>query len=221
MKLLVLLLATACYGSTVYVLPALPYSTVGTSPIILHALSQSPAVTRIGKPGITFRAPTPVQYFAPIHVAAPVQYAAPAPVATQVRTFQVAAPGQYAAPAPAATQVQTFQVATPGQYAAPTPVVVAAAPEPLLAPDPPLPSVGEPFVGGQFHAQDEAGQYSFAHWGGPNTRVETRDFLGRTSGSFAYVNPDGDVEVRKYGASPATGFRVAASDLPADTPKVS
>merc|ERR1712121_368043 len=73
-----------------------------------------------------------------------------------------------------------------------------------------------PHVGGQFHAQGEAGEYSFGHWGGPNTRVETRDSLSRTAGSFAYVDPVGDVQVRKYAADALNGFKVAASDLPVD-----
>lgn len=96
-------------------------------------------------------------------------------------------------------------------------VLVSIVPEPLLAPEPPMPSVDVPFVGGKHHIQDEAGQYSFSHWGGPNTRVEIRNALGITSGSFAYINPDGDVQIRKYAAGPLRGFRVAASDLPDDT----
>ncbi|XP_047483689.1 calphotin-like [Penaeus chinensis] len=100
------------------------------------------------------------------------------------------------------------------------PVTVVAPPEPLMAPEPPMPSLSVPHVGGQFHAQDEAGQYTFGHYGGPNTRVESRDSLGRTSGSFAYVDPEGDVQVRKYAAAPGSGFRVAASDLVEDTPAV-
>lgn len=99
-------------------------------------------------------------------------------------------------------------------------VAIAAAPEPLEAPDPPMPSLKVPFVGGQFHSQDELKQYSFGHWGGLNTRIESKDALGRTHGSFAYVNPVGDVQVRKYAAAPTMGFRVVASDLPADTPEV-
>lgn len=100
-------------------------------------------------------------------------------------------------------------------------VVVAIAPEPLEAPEPPMPSITVPFVGGQFHSQDELKQYSFFHWGGPSTRIETKDALGRTHGSFAYVDPVGDVHVRKYAVAPSIGFKVAASDLvPADTPEV-
>lgn len=112
------------------------------------------------------------------------------------------------------------RVATPLQYAAP-PSPAGISSDPMLAPNPPMPTPDVPFVGGKFHAQDELGQYSFGNFGGSNTRVEARDYFGRTAGSFAYVNPDGDVQVRKYGASPVTGFKVAASDLPVDTPAVS
>ncbi|XP_063871249.1 cuticle protein 7-like [Scylla paramamosain] len=162
------------------------------SPAIVYSSSFTPAVTKIQKPGVQLHFPANVRFVAPAPVAQPVVQAVPHPV-------------QYQAPAVAV---------------APAPVVVAAAPEPLNAPEPPMPSVGVPFVGGQFHAQDELKQYSFGHFGGPNTRVETRDALGRTKGSFAYVNPKGDVDVRKYAAAPGMGFKVAASDLPDDTPEV-
>merc|ERR1712212_1351677 len=101
-----------------------------------------------------------------------------------------------------------------------SPVLVVEAPEPLDAPNPPMPTPDVPFVGGQFHAQDEMGQYAFGHHGGSNTRVETRDFLGRVTGSFAYANPEGDVHVRKYAAASGMGFKVAGSDIPVDTPEV-
>jgi len=104
--------------------------------------------------------------------------------------------------------------------AVPVDVTVVEAPNPLMAPEPPMPSLDVPYVGGKFHVQDEAGQYSFSHWGGPNTRVETKDAVGRVAGSFAYVDPEGEVQVRKYAAGPVSGFRVAASDLPEDTPEV-
>merc|ERR1719209_2917366 len=94
------------------------------------------------------------------------------------------------------------------------------APEPLNAPNPPMPTPDVPFVGGQFHAQDELGQYAFGHHGGSNTRVETRDYLGRVTGSFAYTNPEGVVHVRKYAAASGMGFKVAGSDIPVDTPEV-
>ncbi|KAK7085018.1 hypothetical protein SK128_008557 [Halocaridina rubra] len=199
--LVVLLAAVVCHAA-----PQIPYNVVQAAPIVVHGQSLSPAVMKIPKPGIRFGVPQPVRYTAPVVVSAP----APVPVVTPVQ-YNVPA----AVVAPAIPALPTLKVA-PAIQAAPAvvPAVYAAAPEPLQAPDPPMPSIGTPYTGGQFHAQDERRQYTFGHWGGPNTRVETRDSYGRTSGSFAYVDPIGDVQVRKYAAAPATGFRVAASDLP-------
>jgi len=208
--LVVSLLVGSCMANPLIQTPV----TIGAQPWTAYTFAHNshPAVVRIAAPNIKFATP----HFPTIVSANPV-VAAPFPVVKSV-----------AAPIPvvkSAAPVFT-PVAVPA-VAGPSSVLVAAAPEPLQAPEPPMPSVGTPFVGGQFHAQDEAGQYSFGHWGGPNTRVETRDYLGRTSGSFAYVDPVGDVQVRKYAADPASGFRVAASDLPVnnqmavqDTPEV-
>merc|ERR1712142_1428924 len=135
----------------------------------------------------------------------------------------VSRPLVYAAPTPMVRFApQVVNVGTPVFKAAAvaSPVLVAEAPEPLDAPNPPMPTRNVPFVGGQFHAQDEMGQYAFGHHGGSNTRVETRDFLGRVTGSFAYANPEGDVHVRKYAAASGMGFKVAGSDIPVDTPEV-
>ncbi|CAL4122281.1 unnamed protein product, partial [Meganyctiphanes norvegica] len=120
----------------------------------------------------------------------------------------------------AALQVPVVVVGTPVVKAVGLTGVVVEAPEPLDAPNPPMPTPDFPFVGGQFHAQDEMGQYAFGHHGGSNTRVETRDYLGRVAGSFSYVNPVGEIHVRKYAAASGMGFKVAASDIPEDTPEV-
>ncbi|XP_066979334.1 zonadhesin-like [Macrobrachium rosenbergii] len=97
-----------------------------------------------------------------------------------------------------------------------SPMMIAIVPDALQAPDPPMPTAEVPFVGGQYRSQDEAGQYSFSHWGGSHTRVEVKDMAGVVAGSFAYLNPEGEIHVRKYVAEPLKGFRVAASDLPSD-----
>jgi len=195
MKLLVLLAVVAACAGAPQMLQPLPYI---PSPAIAYTRSLTPAVTKIQRPGIQLHFPANVQFVASAPVAQPMPqpmvHAVPQPL-----HYQAAA----VAPVPVAS-----------------PVMVAAAPEPMNAPQPPMPSVGTPFVGGQFHAQDELKQYSFGHWGGPSTHVETRDSLGRTHGSFAYVNPKGDVHVRKYAAAPTMGFKVAASDLPEDTSEV-
>ncbi|XP_068200351.1 uncharacterized protein [Palaemon carinicauda] len=217
MKTFILLMAAvACHASV------LPYSVVPSAPVILHADSLSPPVMKIPKPGIRFNVPAPATYSRQVVVPAPAPFIpaapAPAPVVSYSAPVIAAAPAPApviaAAPAPAPVVSYSAPVSAPVPAIPAAPVAIAAAPEPLEAPEPPMPSIGEPFVGGQFHAQDEAGQYSFGHWGGPNTRVETRDHLGRTAGSFAYIDPVGDVQVRKYAAAPASGFKVAASDLP-------
>merc|ERR1719315_454543 len=150
-----------------------------------------PAVVKIPQPGVNLV--TPVVKSAPVVVKSAPVVVKSAPVAV-VKAAAVVAPA--------------------------VPATVVAAPEPLMAPEPPMPSLNVPHMSGKFHAQDEAGQYSFGHWGGPNTQVEMKDSFGRVLGSFAYVDPEGDVQVRKYAAAPGSGFRVAASDLPEDTPEV-
>merc|ERR1712055_547414 len=162
---------------------------------VVFTRSNTPNVQKIPEPGIKlFRnvhIPAPI----PVVQAAPAVYSAPAPV---VYAAPVAvAPTVYAAPAPIAT-------------------VVAEAPSPLDAPNPPMPSLNIPHRGGQYHAQDELGQYAFGHYGGPNTRVESKDALGRVTGSFAYIDGEGDVRVRKYASAPGMGTKVAGSDIPVD-----
>ncbi|XP_064120390.1 cuticle protein 7-like [Macrobrachium nipponense] len=195
--LIVSLLAGCCLGLSVVQTPV----SIGGQPWTAYTFGNNdPAVVRISAPDVKFALPP--------YPSVSVRSSSAAVVAPAV-TPLAATPVISAAPIPVVRAAAAVPVATP--------VAVAVAPEPLQAPEPPMPSIGTPFVGGQFHAQDEAGQYSFGHWGGPNTRVETRDSLGRTTGSFAYVDPEGDVQVRKYAAAPASGFKVAASDLPVDT----
>merc|ERR1712142_402847 len=184
-------------------------SNVQTLPV--NALLQTPVVSPI------FRAaPSPIVRFAPqvVNIGTPV---------VNVATPVVAAPTpvvKAATPVVVSTKIVTDPTPVVKAAAVASPVLVAEAPEPLDAPNPPMPTADVPFVGGQFHAQDEMGQYAFGHHGGSNTRVETRDFLGRVTGSFAYTNPEGDVHVRKYAAASGMGFKVAGSDIPVDTPEV-
>merc|ERR1712142_119381 len=147
-----------------------PIFRAAPSPIVRFA----PQVVNIGTPVVNVatpvvvstkivKDPTPV-----VKVVTPV-VAAPTPVvkvATPV--VNVATPVIAAATPVVAAPTPVVKVATP-VVAAPTPVVkaaavaspvlVAEAPEPLDAPNPPMPTADVPFVGGQFHAQDEMGQY--------------------------------------------------------------
>merc|ERR1719516_967487 len=65
----------------------------------------------------------------------------------------------------------------------------------------------------QFHAQDEFGQFSFGHAGGPSARTESRDAYGVTRGSYQYLDAFGAIQTVNY-VSDALGFRVAGSNLP-------
>merc|ERR1712180_489211 len=65
----------------------------------------------------------------------------------------------------------------------------------------------------QFHAQDEFGQFSFGHAGGPSARTESRNAYGVTQGSYQYVDAYGVIQTVNY-VSDAAGFRVAGSNLP-------
>merc|ERR1712042_182377 len=208
-----------------------PIFRAAPSPIVRFA----PQVVNIGTPVVNVAtpvvaAPTPVVKAATPVVVSTKIVKDPTPVVKDI-TPVVAAPTpvvKVATPAVAAP-TPVVNVATPVIAAATpvvkaavvaSPVLVAEAPEPLDTPNPPMPTADVPFVGGQFHAQDEMGQYAFGHHGGSNTRVETRDFLGRVTGSFAYTNPEGDIHVRKYAAASGMGFKVAGSDIPVDTPEV-
>merc|ERR1712180_415081 len=67
----------------------------------------------------------------------------------------------------------------------------------------------------QFHAQDEFGQFSFGHAGGPSAGTESRAANGVTQGSYQYVDANGLLQTVNYIADPFNGFRVSGTNLPA------
>merc|ERR1712128_231750 len=66
----------------------------------------------------------------------------------------------------------------------------------------------------QFHAQDEFGQFSFGHSGGPSARTEARNAYGVTTGGYQYIDANGLLQTVQYIADPINGFRVSATNLP-------
>ena len=70
-----------------------------------------------------------------------------------------------------------------------------------------------PPVGSQYHAQDDAGQYSYGFLSGDQTKQETKTADGVVRGAYSYVDADGITQTVNYIAD-ALGFRVAASNLP-------
>merc|ERR1711994_913149 len=75
-------------------------------------------------------------------------------------------------------------------------------------------SVINPAPSTQFHAQDEFGQFSFGHAGGPSARTEARNAYGVTTGSYQYIDANGLLQTVNYVADPVHGFRVAGTNLP-------
>merc|ERR1712142_138028 len=121
-------------------------SNVQTLPV--NALLQTP----VARP-LVYGTPTPMVRFVPpvVNVGNPVFRGATPVVAAPTPVVKVPTP--------------VVRDATPVVKAAAvaSPVLVAEAPEPLDAPNPPMPTPDVPFVGGQFHTQDEMGQYAFGH----------------------------------------------------------
>merc|ERR1712055_328022 len=119
--------------------------------------------------------------------ATPVVKAAPSrPVVSVIHT----------APAPAVHAAPVVQAAAPVAYAA-APVQVAPA----------------AVQGSQYHAQDDAGQYSFGYNDGSSVKQEIKTTDGVVRGAYSYVDADGIVQQVNYIAD-ALGFRVAATNLP-------
>merc|ERR1711931_433557 len=71
-----------------------------------------------------------------------------------------------------------------------------------------------PAPSSQFHAQDEFGQFSFGHAGGPSARTEARNAYGVTTGSYQYIDANGLLQTVNYIADPVNGFRVVGTNLP-------
>jgi uncharacterized protein affecting Mg2+/Co2+ transport len=67
--------------------------------------------------------------------------------------------------------------------------------------------------GSQYHAQDDAGQYSFGYSDGNSVKQEIKTADGVIRGAYSYVDSDGIVQSVNYIAD-ALGFRVGATNLP-------
>merc|ERR1712061_670422 len=152
---------------------------------------------------------------APAAAAAPVAVAEEAPAVvdayTPVAEEKVMTPSVQYAYLPYAQNYEYYGAAAPVvQAAAPVvqaaaPVVQAAAPVVPVAVAAPQPS--------QYHAQDDAGQYSFGYNDGSSVKQEIKTADGVIRGAYSYVDSDGIVQNVNYIAD-ALGFRVGATNLP-------
>ena len=98
-------------------------------------------------------------------------------------------------------------------YAA-APVTYAAAPA-VSAPVAPVTYAAPiaPYVGSQFHAQDEFGNLNYGYSNLNSAKAEAGNTYGGVHGGYSYVDANGVLQQVQYVAD-AAGFRVADSRLP-------
>ena len=70
-----------------------------------------------------------------------------------------------------------------------------------------------PFVGSQFHAQDEFGNLNYGYSNLNSAKAEAGNTYGGVNGGYSYVDANGVLQQVQYVAD-AAGFRVADSRLP-------
>merc|ERR1711884_509135 len=100
-------------------------------------------------------------------------------------------------------------------YAAAPAVTYAAATAPVAAPVAPVTYAAPiaPYVGSQFHAQDEFGNLNYGYSNLNSAKAEAGNTYGGVSGGYSYVDANGVLQQVQYVAD-AAGFRVADSRLP-------
>merc|ERR1719410_730853 len=100
-------------------------------------------------------------------------------------------------------------------YAAAPAVTYAAATAPVAAPVAPVTYAAPiaPYVGSQFHAQDEFGNLNYGYSNLNSAKAEAGNTYGGVSGGYSYVDANGVLQQVQYVADGA-GFRVADSRLP-------
>merc|ERR1719516_719024 len=96
--------------------------------------------------------------------------------------------------------------AAPVNYAAAPAVAAPVAPVTYAAPI-------APYVGSQYHAQDELGNLNYGYSNLNSAKAEAGNTYGGVSGGYSYVDANGVLQQVQYVAD-AAGFRVADSRLP-------
>merc|ERR1711981_1545836 len=166
--------------------PVAPAAAPAAAPVVSAAVSAYHAGDVIA-PQVQYSYLPYAQNYAYHTPATPVVKAAPSrPVVSVTHT----------APAPVVHSAPVVQAAAPVAYAA-APVHVAPA----------------AVQGSQYHAQDDAGQYSFGYNDGSSVKQEIKTADGVIRGAYSYVDSDGIVQNVNYIAD-ALGFRVGATNLP-------
>ncbi|CAH0395376.1 unnamed protein product, partial [Bemisia tabaci] len=73
-------------------------------------------------------------------------------------------------------------------------------------------------VTSQYHSQDELGQYTYGHSGGPSAKHETKTADGITQGGYSYIDAYGLLQSVSYVSDPVNGFRAAGTNFPMPVP---
>lgn len=140
--------------------------------------------------------------------------AAPAAAVVQASKTAVAAPppvhSSYGYSAYVGGAYPSYHVAPVAAYAYAAPPVVgpyAYAPYAVGSYSP---------VHGQYHSQDELGQYSYGYSSDTSSKAEVKTLDGVTRGGYSYVDPDGRVQQYQYVSDPVNGFRVSGTNLPSN-----
>merc|ERR1712088_819002 len=85
-------------------------------------------------------------------------------------------------------------------YAAAPAVTYAAAPAPVVAPVAPVTYAAPiaPYVGSQFHAQDELGNLNYGYSNLNSAKAEAGNTYGGVSGGYSYVDANGVLQQVQY-----------------------
>jgi len=191
---------------------AAAYSAIAAEHAVIHAAApvvqaaapfvQAAPVVQAAVPVVQAAAPF-VQAAPIVQAAAPFVQAAPV-VQAAVPVVQAATPVVYNSAVPVAQSVAPVVHATAPVVQAAAPIVHAAAPVVVNAP-----AVAD----SQYHAQDEAGQYTYGYSDGNSVKQEVKTADGVVRGAYSYVDADGIIQSVNYIAD-ALGFRVGATNLP-------
>merc|ERR1712018_339767 len=198
-----------------YISDAMGFRVAATN-LPVHNVDAAPAAA----PVATAAAPVAAAAAAPVVSAAVSAYHAGDVIAPQVQYSYLPYAQNYAyhTPATAVVKAAPSRPVVSVTHSAPAPVVHSA---PVVQAAAPVAYAAAPVhvapaaavQGSQYHAQDDAGQYSFGYNDGSSVKQEIKTADGVIRGAYSYVDADGIVQSVNYIAD-ALGFRVGATNLP-------
>merc|ERR1711944_376821 len=204
-----------------YISDAMGFRVAATN-LPVHNVDAAPAAAPVAvaaAPVTTAAAPVAAAAAAPVVSAAVSAYHAGDVIAPQVQYSYLPYAQNYAyhTPATAVVKAAPSRPVVSVTHSAPAPVVhsapVVQAAAPVAYAAAPVHVAPAAVQGSQYHAQDDAGQYSFGYNDGSSVKQEIKTADGVIRGAYSYVDADGIVQSVNYIAD-ALGFRVGATNLP-------